>query len=69
MKMYIDGLTIEGSEIVFDTLRIRLQTISMAFEELGKVYKSLSLTDLGIEYHNKSQYIAEALARSSGNEE
>ena len=69
MKVIIDGLTIEGSEIDFETLRIRLQTVSRAFEELAKVYKSLALTDLGVEYHNKSQYIAEALARSSGNEE
>lgn len=69
MKIIIDGLTIEGSEIDFETLRIRLQTVSRAFEELAKVYKSLALTDLGVEYHNKGQYIAEALARSSGNEE
>lgn len=69
MKVIIDGLTIEGSEIDFETLRIRLQTVSRAFEELAKVYKSLALTDLGVEYHNKSQYIAEALARGSGNEE
>lgn len=59
MKLTIDGLTIEGSEIDFETLRIRLQTVSRAFEELAKVYKSLALTDLGVEYHNKSQYIAE----------
>ena len=69
MKIIIDGLTIEGSEVDFETLRIRFETIAKAFEELAKVYKSLAFTDLAIEYHNKGQYIAEALARSSGNEE
>lgn len=69
MKVIIDGLTIEGSEIDFETLRIRFQTVARAFEELAKVYKSLALTDLGVEYHNKSQYIAEALERRCGNEE
>lgn len=46
MKMIIDGLTIEGSEVDFETLRIKLHTISRAYEELAKVYKSLTLTDL-----------------------
>lgn len=50
MKIIIDGLTIEGSEIDFETLRIILQTVSRAFEELAKVYKSLAFTDLGVEY-------------------
>lgn len=68
MKINIDGLTIEGSEIDFETLRIRLQTVSRAFEELAKVYKSSAVTDLGVEYRNKGMYIAEALARRSGNE-
>ena len=68
MKLIIDGLTIEGSEIDFETLRIRLQTVSRAFYELSKVYKSLALTDLGFEYQNKSQHIAEALASRDGNE-
>lgn len=31
MKIIIDGLTIEGSEIDFETLRIRLQTVPRAF--------------------------------------
>lgn len=69
MKIIIDSLTIEGSDIDFETLRIRFETLSRAFYELSKVYKSLALTDMGVEYHNKSQYIAEALARGSGNEE
>lgn len=68
MKINIDGLTIEGSEIDFETLRIRLQTVSRAFEELAKVYKSSAFTDLGVEYRNKGMYIVEALARRSGNE-
>ena len=58
MKINIDGLT----------LRIRLQTVSRAFEELAKVYKSSAFTDLGVEYRNKGMYIAEALERRSGNE-
>ena len=61
MKMIIDGLTIEGSEIDFETLRIRFQTVSRAFEELAKVYKSLALTDISVEYRNKGLYIAEEL--------
>lgn len=69
MKMIIDGLTIEGSEVDFETLRIKLHTISRAYEELAKVYKSLTLTDLSVEYMHKSLYIAEVLARRSGNEE
>lgn len=68
MKIIIDGLTIEGSEIDFETLRIILQTVSRAFEDLAKVYKSLAFTDLCVEYRNKGMYIAEALARRSGNE-
>lgn len=69
MKIVIDGLTIEGSDIDIETLRIRLQTVSRAFEELAKVYKSLAFTDVAVEYRNKGLYIAEALARRSGNEE
>lgn len=69
MKMIIDGLTIEGSEIDFETLRINYQMIGRAFEELAKVHKSLSLTDLSVEYFIKGIYVAEALARISGNEE
>ena len=42
--------------------------MSRAFEELAKVYKSSAFTDLGVEYRNKGMYIAEALARRSGNE-
>ena len=61
MKTVIDGLTIEGSEIEFETLRIRLQTVSRAFEELAKVYKSLALTDISVEYRNKGLYIAKEL--------
>ena len=68
MKIIIDGLTIEGSEIDFETLRIILQAVSRAIEGLAKVYKSLAFTDLGDEYRNKGMYIAEALARRSGNE-
>lgn len=69
MKMIIDGLTIEGSEVDFETLRIKLHTISRAYEELAKVYKSLALRDLSVEYRYKSLYIAEFLARRCGNEE
>lgn len=69
MKMIIDGLTIEGSEVDFETLRIKLHTISRAYEELAKVYKSLTLTDLSVEYRHKSLYIEEFLARRWGNEE
>ena len=69
MKIIIDGLTIEGSEVDFETLRIKLHTISRAYEELAKVYKSLALTDLSVEYRHKSLYIAEFLARRCGNEE
>lgn len=69
MKMIIDGITIEGSEVDFETLRIKLHTISRAYEELAKVYKSLTLTDLSVEYRYKSLYIAEFLARRCGNEE
>ena len=66
MKMIIDGLTIEGSEIDFETLRIRFQTVSRAFEELAKVYKSLALTDISVEYRNKGLYIAEELYKRRG---
>lgn len=69
MKMIIDGLTIEGSEVDFETLRIKLYTISRAYEELAKVYKSLTLTDLSVEYRHKAMYIAGFLARKCGNEE
>lgn len=69
MKMIIDGFTIEGSEVDFETLRIKLHTISRAYEELAKAYKSLTLTHLSVEYRNKSLYIAEFLARRCGNEE
>lgn len=37
MKIIIDGLTIEGSEIDFETLRIKFQMIGRAFEELVEV--------------------------------
>ena len=65
MKTVIDGLTIEGSEIDFETLRIILQTVSRAFEELAKVYKSLALTDISVEYRNKGLYIAKELDKRS----
>ena len=69
MKMIIAGLTIEGSEIDFETLRVKFQTISIAFEELAKAYNSSCLTDMAVEYRNKSLHIAEFLARRCGNEE
>ena len=67
MKMYIDRLLVEGSENDFEILRVRLQTISRAFEELAKLYKSLSMTDLSIEYRMKSNNVAYALERGADN--
>lgn len=62
MKMYIDGLKIEGSERDFDALRINYEMCSRAFYELAKVHNSPEgLLDLEIEYHNKAQAIAEQL--------
>ena len=62
MKIFIDGLTIEGSEIDFETLRIKFQMIGRAFEELAKEYKSLCLTDISVEYLNKAIYVGEVLS-------
>lgn len=62
MKIIIDGLTIEGSEIYFETLRIKFQMIGRAFEELAKKYKSLCLTDISVEYLNKEIYVNEVLS-------
>ena len=60
MKMYIDGLKIEGSEIAFEVLRINYEMCSRAFHELAKVYNSPEcLIDMEIEFHNKAQAIAE----------
>ena len=58
--MYIDGLKIEGSETDFETLRINYEICSRAFYELAKVHKnSECLVNMGIEFHNKAQTIAE----------
>lgn len=62
MKIIIDGLTIEGSEIDFETLRIKFQMIGRAFEELAKNHKSLCLTDISVEYLNKAIYVNEVLS-------
>lgn len=60
MKMYIDGLKIEGSETDFDILRINYEMCSAAFYELAKSYDNPDcLVDMGIEFHNKAQAIAE----------
>lgn len=59
MKMYIDGLKIEGSEIYFEVLRINYEICSRAFYELAKLHKNSEfLIDLSIEFHNKAQAIA-----------
>lgn len=68
MKMYIDGLKIEGSEIDFETLRIKFQMIGRAFEELAKNYKSLCLTDTAVEYLNKAIYVNEVLSGGAEND-
>lgn len=60
MKMYIDGLKIEGSETDFEILRINYEMCSRAFHELAKVHNSPEcLIDMEIEFHNKAQSIAE----------
>lgn len=60
MKMYIDGLKIEGSETDFEILRIKYEMCSRAFHELAKVCNSPEcIIDMEIEFHNKSQAIAE----------
>lgn len=60
MKMYIDGLKIEGSETAFEILRINYEMCSRAFYELAKVHDSPEcLIDMGIEFHNKAQTIVE----------
>lgn len=60
MKMYIDGLKIEGSETDFEVLRINYEICSRAFYELAKVHDFPEcLIDMGIEFHNKAQAIAE----------
>lgn len=62
MKMYIDGLKIEGSETDFEVLRINYEMWSRAFHELAKVHNSPEcLIDMEIEFHNKAQSIAEYL--------
>lgn len=60
MKMYIDGLKIEGSETAFEVLRINYEMCSRAFHELARIYNgNSSLVDMEIEYHIKAQAIAE----------
>lgn len=60
MKMHIDGLKIEGSETAFEVLRINYEMCSIAFHELAKYHNSPEcLIDMEIEFHNKSQSIAE----------
>lgn len=60
MKMYIDGLTIEGSETDFETLRIKYEMCSLAFRELAKLHNnSECLIAMETEFHNKAQAIAE----------
>lgn len=60
MRMYIDGLKIEGSETAFEVLRINYEMCSRAFYDLAKVLNSPEcLIDMGIEFHNKAQSIAE----------
>ena len=60
MKMYIDGLKIEGSDTDFELLRINYEMCSRAFHELAKQHNSSGcLFDMEIEFHNKAQAIAE----------
>lgn len=60
MKMYIDGLKIEGSETDFEILRINYEMCSIAFHELAKMYNNPEyLIETEIEFHNKAQLIAE----------
>lgn len=60
MKMYIDGLKIEGSETDFEILRIKYEMCSRAFHELAKSHiSSECFIDMEIEFHNKAQSIAE----------
>ena len=59
MKMYIDGLKIEGSETDFEVLRINYEMCSSAFHELAKLYNAEIFTKMEIELHNKAQAIAE----------
>lgn len=69
MKMYIDGLKIEGSETDFKKLRINYEICSRAFYELAKVHNIPEcLIDMEIEFYNKAQSIAEHLG-SVENEE
>ena len=60
MKMYIDGLKIEGSETDFEVLRINYEMCSSAFHALAKLLNnSECCVDMGIEFHNKAQAIPE----------
>lgn len=59
MKMYIDGLEIEGSVTDFEVLRINYEMCSRAFHELSKLYNAEIFTKMEIELHNKAQSIAE----------
>jgi ribosome-associated toxin RatA of RatAB toxin-antitoxin module len=59
MKMYIDGLKIEGSETDFEVLRINYEMCSRAFHELTKLYNAEIFNNMEIEFHNKAQAIAE----------
>lgn len=62
MKMYIDGLKIEGSETSFEILRINCEMCSRAFNTLAKLRNnSPCFIDMEIEYRNKAQAIAECL--------
>lgn len=64
MKMYIDGLKIEGSKTDFEKLRINYEICSRAFYDLAKVYNIPEFfIDLEIEFYNKAQSIAEHLRR------
>lgn len=60
MKMYIDGLKIEGNEVYFEILRTKYEMCSRAFHELAIAHNSQKcLIDMEIEFHNKAQAIAE----------
>lgn len=69
MKMNIDGLKIEGSEASFEVLRINYEMCSRAFYELAKMHNnSPCLIDMGIEFQNKSQSIAERIGGAENDE-
>ena len=63
MIVYFGNLKVEGEPIVLDTLRIKLETDSMAYNELYEIFHENIFKELSIQKHNDAQRIAEALGR------